>query len=106
MVKLIALYKRPANPLEFEKRYFDGHLPIAGKMPGLKRVEVARIVGTPMGQSEFYLMAELYFDDLDAMKAALSSPEGKESAKDVMSFAKDIISMHFAEVEEKVVVPA
>jgi len=71
-------------------------------MPGLRRCEVSRVVGTPQGESEYYLMAELYFDDMDALKAAMSSPEGKAAAKDVMSFAKDIVQMMFAEVEEKV----
>jgi uncharacterized protein (TIGR02118 family) len=102
MVKFIALYKKPADPAAFDKRYFEGHMPIVNKIPGLKKVEVSKIVGSPMGESEFYLMAELYFDSMEAMKAGMSSPEGRESGKDVMSFAKDIVTMMFAEVEEKV----
>lgn len=101
MVKLVALYKKPENPDEFDKRYFEGHIPIAGKMPGLRRMEVAKMVGSPSGDSEYYLMAELYFDDMDSLKAAMSSPEGKAAGKDVMSFARDIVTMTFAEVEEK-----
>jgi uncharacterized protein (TIGR02118 family) len=104
MVKFIALYKKPANAAEFDKRYFEQHMPIANKIPGLKRVEVSRVVGSPMGDSEYYLMAELYFDSMDEMKAGMSSPEGKECGKDAMAFAKDIITMMFAEVEEKVAV--
>ena len=102
MVKLIALYKKPENTEEFDKRYFEGHVPLANKMPGLRRVEVSRVVGAPAGEADYYLMAELYFDDMDALKAAMTSPEGKAAAKDVMTFAKDIVSMMFAEVEEKV----
>jgi len=102
MVKLIALYKKPENTEEFDKRYFEGHVPLANQMPGLRRCEVSRVLGAPQGESEYYLMAELYFDDMDALKAAMSSPEGKAAAKDVMSFAKDIVQMMFAEVEEKV----
>jgi uncharacterized protein (TIGR02118 family) len=99
MVKLVVLYKKPANPAEFDKRYFEQHLPIANKIPGLKKVEVAHITGAPMGESEYYLQAELYFENMEAMKAGLNSPEGKATAKDVMEFAKDIISMMFAEVD-------
>ncbi len=101
MVKLIALYKKPANAVEFDNRYFNEHIPLASKIPGLRKTEVAKIVGTPAGESEYYLMAELYFDNMEALKAGMSSPEGKAAAKDVMSFAKDIVSMMFAE-EEKV----
>jgi uncharacterized protein (TIGR02118 family) len=106
MIKLIALYKKPANPQEFDKRYFEGHLPIASKIPGLKRMEVAKMTGSPQGEAEYYLIAELYFDNMDALKAGMSSPEGKEAGKDVMSFAKDIVTMMFAEVDSKILVKA
>ncbi|HEY9792367.1 MAG TPA: EthD family reductase [Candidatus Obscuribacterales bacterium] len=101
MVKFIALYKKPADVAEFEKRYFDEHLPLAKKMPGLKKVEISRIVGSPRGESEYYLMAELYWDDMEAMKAGLGSQESKDAGKVLMSFAKDITTMMFAEPEAK-----
>jgi uncharacterized protein (TIGR02118 family) len=100
MVKLVVLYKKPADVAAFEKRYFEEHLPIANKMPGIKKVEISHMVSGPMGEPPYYMMAELYFDNMDAMNAAMSSPEGKESAKNIMSFAKDIISMMFAEVDK------
>ena len=102
MVKFIALYKKPEDPAAFDKRYFEQHLPLANKIPGLKKVEISRVVGSPMGDSEYYLMAELYFDNMDALKAGMSSPEGKASGKDVMEFAKGIVTFMFAEVEGKV----
>lgn len=102
MVKLIALYRKPENIEEFENRYFQEHMPLASKMPGLRRVEVSRMLGAPQGEADYYLMAEMYFDDMDSLKTAMSSPEGKAAARDVMSFAKDIITMMFAEAEEKV----
>lgn len=99
MVKLIALYKKPADPAAFDKRYFDVHAPLAAKMPGLRKMEVARCYGAPGGEPRFYLQAEMYFDSKDALAAALSSPEGKAAGKDVMSFAGDLITMIFAEVQ-------
>ncbi len=102
MVKLVALYKKPENPAEFDKRYFEGHIPIADKMPGLRGMKISRMVGSPSGDCQYYLMAELYFDDMDALKAAMSSPEGKAAGKDIMSFARDIVTMMFAEEQEKV----
>jgi uncharacterized protein (TIGR02118 family) len=100
MVKLVVLYKKPQNVEEFEKKYREEHMPIVNRIPGLKSVEISKMVGAPMGESPYYMMAELYFDNMDALKAGMSSPEGKESAKNIMSFAKDIISMMFAEVEK------
>jgi uncharacterized protein (TIGR02118 family) len=102
MVKLIALYKKPADVKAFEEHYFNIHLPLADKIPGLKKTEISRVTGSPAGESEYHLMAELYFENMDALKAGMSSPEGKASAKDVMSFAKEIVYMMFADVEEKV----
>lgn len=102
MVKLIALYKKPENTAEFDQQYFETHLPLASKMPGLRKAEVSKILGTPQGDSEHYLIAEMYFDDMDALKAAMSSEEGKAAAKNLMSFAKPLVSMMFAQVEEKV----
>ena len=106
MIKLIALYKKPANSEEFDKHYFEVHTPLAMKMPGLRKTEISRMTGAPQGEAPYYLMAELYFDDMEALKAAMSSEEGRASARDLMSFAKDIVSMMFAEVEEKVAVSA
>ena len=98
MVKLVALYKKPADMAAFEKHYMEIHTPLAKKMPGLRKMEVCRFTGSPGGEARFHLMAEMYFDDKGAMLAALGSPEGKAAGKDVMSFAGDLIHMMFAEV--------
>jgi len=99
VVKLVALYRKPADVARFEKHYQEIHTPLAKKMPGLRKLEVCRFTGSPGGEAKFHLMAEMYFDDAAAMKSALSSPEGKAAGKDVMGFAGDIIHMMFADVE-------
>lgn len=98
MVKLVVLYKKPADVAAFEKHYTEIHAPLAKKMPGLRKMEVCRFTGSPGGEAKFYLMAEMSFDDKAAMLAALGSPEGKAAGKDVMSFAGDLIHMMFADV--------
>lgn len=100
MVKLVALYKKPADVESFEKHYSEVHAPLAKKMPGLKRFELSRMTGSPGGEPKFYMMAELYFDSEGAMFAALGSEEGKAAAKDVMGFAGDIVHMMFADVKD------
>jgi uncharacterized protein (TIGR02118 family) len=100
MVKLIAVYSKPDDVAAFERHYREIHLPLARKMPGLKRCElgwVRNAVGG--GEPRYHLVAELYFEDRAALKAALSSPEGGAAAKDLMGFAGKLVHMMIADVE-------
>ena len=98
MVKLVALYQHPDDLEAFDRHYREVHLPLARRMPGLRRVEVARVTGSPGGSSPYYLMAEMYFDDDASLQAALQSAEGRAAGKDLMGFAGQIVSLHIAEV--------
>ncbi len=99
MIKLIALYSRPQDPEAFDTHYNSIHLPLARKYPGLRRLEITHITGSPIGEAKYQLMAEMYFDDKDAMDAAMASPEGKAVARDLMSFAAPITTVFFGDVE-------
>ena len=101
VAKLIALYKQPADAQAFDDKYFNEHIPLAQKMPGLQLIEISKVSGAPMGEPAYYLMAELYFDNIEAVKAGLSSPEGKAAGKNIMSFAGDLVTMMYAEVADK-----
>ncbi len=98
MTKLIALYRKPEDTAEFDKHYENVHTPLVKKYPGLRKLEITRITGAPIGETKFYLMAEMYFDNKDAMDAALASSEGKAVTRDLMSFAADIITVFHGEV--------
>lgn len=98
MVKLVAIYKQPEDKKAFDEHYFNVHLPLANKMPGLIKTTITRFTETPMGtESPYYLQAELYFEDLETLKKSMSSPEGKAAAKDIMSFAGKLVTMMIAE---------
>ena len=99
MTKLIALYRKPSDPAEFDKHYFDVHIPLVRKFPGLKKLEVTRVTGAPIGEAKFHLVAEMYFDSRDAMDAALASAEGKAVTRDIMSFAADVITVFHGEAD-------
>jgi len=101
MVKFIALYRKPQNVKEFDEHYDSIHTPLVLKMPGLRKLEITRISGAPIGDSKYYLHAEMYFDSIDAMNASNASPEGRATAKDLMSFASDLVTLFYGEVEEK-----
>jgi uncharacterized protein (TIGR02118 family) len=101
MVKLIALYKTPDDSAEFDKHYHEIHTPLVKKMPGLRRMELAKITGSVIGEPSHYLMCEMYFDSKDALDAALGSPEGRAAGKDLMGFAAKFVTLFYAEVEER-----
>ncbi len=100
MTKLIAYYKAPENKDEFEKKYFNEHLPLAKKMPGLIKCEIVRLKGLGDAEPRFFMQADMYFENEDALNKAMSSAEGRAAAKNLMSFAKDYVSMCVGELEE------
>jgi uncharacterized protein (TIGR02118 family) len=96
MAKLIVLYKRPKDPKAFDVYYFSTHVPIAKKIPGLRRYDVSRgSIATPTGPSDLHLVATLHFDNMAAIQAAFASPEGKATAADVDKFATGGVDMLF-----------
>ncbi|MBI1807982.1 MAG: EthD family reductase [Ignavibacteria bacterium] len=99
MIKLTALYRKPADPELFDKHYYDIHIPLIKKTPGLRRIEITKITGAPIGESKYHLMAEMYYDSMEMMNAGNASPEGKAAARDLMSFAADVVTLFFGEVE-------
>jgi uncharacterized protein (TIGR02118 family) len=89
MAKLIAMYKKPANVQAFDSYYHSTHVPIAKKIPGLRRYEVSTgPVATPAGDSAFHLIATLTFDSMGAIQQALGSPEGAAAAGDLANFGQ------------------
>ncbi|WP_405103695.1 EthD family reductase [Oceanobacillus sp. FSL H7-0719] len=104
MIKMIALYKQPEDKEKFDEHYYNVHSPITKKIPGLKKMEVTKIVGTPMGkESEYYLLCEMYYESQEAFKEAMKTDEARASGKDVMKFAGDLVTMMIGEeVNEKV----
>ena len=89
MAKLIAMYKKPANAQAFDTYYYKTHVPIAKKVPGLRRYEVSTgPVATPAGESPYHLVAILAFDSMATLQQALGSPEGAATAADLGNFAQ------------------
>lgn len=101
MVKLIALYTQPEDKESFNDKYYNEHIPLTKKVPGIERVEISEMYGTPGGESKYYLMAELYFKDKEALDTAMRSPEMRAAGKNLMSFAGPLVSMMFGEVLDR-----
>ncbi|MEK4521899.1 EthD family reductase [Psychrobacillus sp. FSL W7-1457] len=98
MAKLVAMYKHPENKKDFDEHYFNVHAPITQKIPGLREMKVTKFTGSPMGgESEYYLMCEMIYDDMDSLKAGLKSAEGRASGKDLMGFAGELVTLMIGE---------
>jgi uncharacterized protein (TIGR02118 family) len=94
MARLVVMYGTPKDPQAFNKHYFETQVPIAKKIPGLRKYEVSRgPVVTPAGPSKFHLIATLHFDDMQAVQNAFASPQGQAAAADVAIFATGGVDM-------------
>jgi uncharacterized protein (TIGR02118 family) len=101
MADLVVLYKTPNDAAAFDKYYFESHIPLAKKLPGLRKYTVSKgPVTTPVGPSSLHLIAVLSFDNMAAIQAAFASPEGKATAADVPKFASGGVEMHLSETAE------
>jgi len=101
MAKVVVLYKNPKNAEAFDKHYSSVHIPLAKKIPGLKKYDISMgAVGAPTGPSGIHLVATLYFDSADALKAGLASAEGKAAAGDLANFADGGAELYFFDTKE------
>jgi uncharacterized protein (TIGR02118 family) len=101
MMKLSVLYGHPKSPQDFERYYWDTHTPIARKVKNVRRFETAMVAATADGSpSPFYRLADLYFDDMASLQAALASPEGQAAAQDLPNFATGGATLLIAEVQD------
>ncbi|HEY4840779.1 MAG TPA: EthD family reductase [Terriglobales bacterium] len=77
MARLVVVYKTPRDGAAFDQHYFGTHIPIAKKIPGLRKFEISQgPVLTPAGSSDFHLVATLHFDDMAAIQKGLRERGG------------------------------
>ncbi len=90
MARLMVMYRTPKDTAAFDKYYFETHVPIAQKIPGLRKFEVSQgCIVSPAGDPQIHRIAILHFDSMAAIQAALSSPQGQAAAADVAVFAPE-----------------
>ena len=99
MVKLVVLYKKPADLQAFEDHFSSVHLQLMEQVPGIVKTELARFFAGPTGEPPYYMLFEAYIDRA-ALEAALQSPENRAADRDLMSFAQDMATVMFADAYE------
>jgi uncharacterized protein (TIGR02118 family) len=101
MARLVVMYKTPRDMSAFDQYYFDRHVPLAKKIPGLRKYEVNEgPVATPAGPSGIHLVATLHFDDMAAIQNAFASAEGQAAAGDLQNFATGGADLYFFDTRE------
>jgi len=95
-VTMMAFYKEPADREAFDRHYFEKHVPLVHRIPGLQKMEVSRFSGK---EAPYYLLATLHFASKEDRKAGLSSPEGRATNEDLANFASpDSVIIAFADI--------
>jgi uncharacterized protein (TIGR02118 family) len=92
---------------EFQRYWRETHGPIAARIPGVRRyVQCHTVPETYAGANvpPYDGAAELWWDDLESMRAAFSSPETQAAREDEQNFI-DHSKVALFITEEKEVVP-
>ena len=95
--KLVILFQQPSDPSDFERRWSEEFVPLAERLPGLRRIVVSHTHGGPRGPVDIYLIHELHFNGLAELRAAMASPPGVAAGQYLMRLAPRSATLLFAE---------
>lgn len=100
MFTVTVMYSQPKDAAAFERHYQEKHVPLAAKIPNLKRIESSRVVGTPDGSPAPYVRtATLFFDNKDTAMSALSSPDGRAAVQDAQELGTGGVTILFGDTD-------
>jgi len=85
--KILVLYYQPEDPAKFDEYYFNTHVPLARKIPNLRAMKFNAGPPVALTGEAPHLIAELEFDSMEDLQAAVTSPEGQATAADVANFS-------------------
>jgi uncharacterized protein (TIGR02118 family) len=99
-VKLTVIYDNPTDPAAFEAHYNDVHVPLAMKIPNVRRAELAKVFPKEDGSpTPAYRTADLYFDDYKSACAAVATPEGQGAIKDALEIGTGGVRFLLSDIE-------
>ena len=110
MIKTISILTRKPeiSREEFVRHWTQVHAPLAHRVPGVRRYVLSllgqepRRADIPTQEIEADGIAELWYDSIEAWRAAYASPEGKALHADGATFIGRIKTFV---TEEKVIIP-
>ena len=80
MPTLLVMYPTPRDAATFDRRYAEEHVALVREHLGMARFRANAVLGTPAGPAPYHLIAELEFESVEAMQAALTSRGGQATA--------------------------
>jgi len=108
MYKIVAFWgaPKPSDVEAFEKYYAEVHVPLARKVPGMRRLILTRTdKGLEGAAPTFYRVAELIFDSEEALNKAHHSQEWTamraDAGKMIERFGVTLSASMGAEKEER-----
>lgn len=102
VAKVLVLYNHPTDPAAFDSYYAETHTPIAKTIPHMRSFAVSTgpIVAPDGSRSPYHQIAELIFDSMEDLQAAMSSPAGRMTAGDLRNFAGAGVALLVYETRE------
>jgi uncharacterized protein (TIGR02118 family) len=101
MVRILALHGMPMDESTYTGHYIDVHMPLVQKIPGVRNIRYGRVLRSADGRPvPYYMISDVYFDDLEALEHALASPEMAEAFADVPNFATGGVTIMFCESDD------
>ncbi len=98
--KITVIFDNPPDPQQFENAYGAGHVDLAAALPGLQRLEAAKVWPKEDGsETPAYRLLDLYFADYEAASAAVTTPEAAAWFGDLQKLATGGARVVFADVE-------
>ena len=99
-VKLTVVYDNPNDPAAFEQHYGSVHIPLAQKIPNVKRAELAKVFPKEDGSpTPAYRTADLYFDSYEDACAAIATPECQAAIKDAVYVGTGGVKFLLSDIE-------
>ncbi len=89
MSKLVVLYKKPADPAQFDKHFREIHVPLVKKMPGLRGCSYGPASALDGSEAVFFWTFIGTFDSFKAIHEALATPEGQDVVADIPNYYPD-----------------
>ena len=84
MARVLVLYKTPRDAAAFDRHYSQTHIPLAKKIPGLRKYEISQgPVAGPAGASGVHLVATLHFDEYGGGAKSIRQSGRPNAAADV-----------------------
>jgi uncharacterized protein (TIGR02118 family) len=85
-LKMSVYYAAPEDPDAFESRYLEGHLPLAKSYPNIKHASFHKVGRKLIGDFAYAYVFTGTWEDKDAWKADMGSPESDKVNADADTF--------------------